>query len=174
MFYEIDPAVARIARDRRLFTYLADSRAERTDVVLGDARLRLREAPDRSYDLIVLDAFSSDAIPAHLLTREAIGLYRAKLAPDGLIAVHISSRFLDLRRLLAAQARDAGLIGRVRLDPIADRPEGKTTSVWAVLAPPDADLGPIEDDPRWTLLAARASDRAWTDDFIDILGAFRR
>src|SRR5262249_45082582 len=107
--YQIDPAVERVARDPRYFTYLSDCRAGRLDVVLGDARLRLREAPDHEFDLIVLDAFSSDAIPLHLLTREALHLYLDKLADHGLIAVHISNRFLDLAPVLGALARDADL-----------------------------------------------------------------
>ena len=115
-FYEIDPAVVRIARDPRFFTYLKDCRARSQDVVVGDARLRLRDAPDGGYGLIVLDAFSSDAIPMHLLTREALRLYRDKLADGGLIAFHISNRYLDLAPVLGALARDAGLIDRIRRD----------------------------------------------------------
>ena len=100
-FFEIDPAVAKIARDPRFFTFLADSRAASIAVVLGDARLRLGDAPDHSYGLIVLDAFSSDAIPTHLLTREALQLYRAKLEKDGLLAFHISNKWIDLAPILA-------------------------------------------------------------------------
>ena len=84
-FYEIDPVVERIARDPRFFTYLRDCQAEVVDIVLGDARFRAARAPDHAYRLIVLDAFSSDAVPVHLLSREAIRLYRAKLA-DGRLA----------------------------------------------------------------------------------------
>src|SRR5262249_38021787 len=92
-FYEIDPAVYRIASDPRYFTYLPDAeqRGAKVAVVLGDARLRLREGPDGAFGLIVVDAFSSDAIPIHLLTEEAFALYLSKLAEGGLLAVHISN-----------------------------------------------------------------------------------
>ena len=90
-------------------------------MVVGDARLRLRDAPDGGYGLIVLDAFSSDAIPMHLLTREALRLYRDKLADGGLIAFHISNRYLDLAPVLGALARDAGLVDRVRRDATSRR-----------------------------------------------------
>jgi SAM-dependent methyltransferase len=94
-FYEIDPAVARIAVDPRYFSFVHDSRAS-VRIVIGDGRLELQGAPDRSYDLIVLDAFSSDSVPVHLLTREAAQLYLRKLRPGGLLAYHVSSRFFDL------------------------------------------------------------------------------
>ena len=95
-FYEIDPIVVQIARERCYFTMLDESRAGSTEVVLGDARLRLQDAPDHGYKLIVLDAFSSDAIPTHLLTREALRLYLSKLAEGGIIAFHISNHYVDL------------------------------------------------------------------------------
>jgi spermidine synthase len=170
-FFEIDPAVLRIARDPNFFTYLADCRATSCDVVLGDARLRLRDAPDSGYGLIVLDAFSSDAIPMHLLTREALELYRRKLADGGLIAFHISNRYLDLTRVLRALARDAGLVGRVCHDqnvPPEQLREGKYASSWFVMAARDADLGTLADDPRWEASEPRPGDMVWTDDFSNL------
>ncbi|HEU5424616.1 MAG TPA: fused MFS/spermidine synthase, partial [Nitrolancea sp.] len=115
-FYELDPAVIRIARDPRYFTFLSDSRAGRIDVIEGDARLRLREAPERAFELIVLDAFSSDAVPAHLLTREALALYRHQLAAGGQIVFNITNRYLDLEPVVGALARDAGMVCRVCYD----------------------------------------------------------
>ncbi|MBX6312392.1 MAG: fused MFS/spermidine synthase [Isosphaeraceae bacterium] len=171
-FYEIDPVIARIARDPRYFTYLADCRAGLPEVILGDARLRLRDAPAGSYDLIVLDAFSSDAAPTHLLTREALRLYRRKLAAGGLLAFNLSSRYLDLDPVLGALARDAGLIGRIRHDLDLSRAEvraGKQPSIWAVLAARAADLGPLADDPRWQEPRIRPQEVIWTDDFSDIV-----
>ncbi len=100
-FYEIDPAVERVARRPDYFTFLEDCRASSLEVILGDARLRLRDAPEHGYALIVLDAFSSDAIPSHLLTREARELYQRKLATGGMIAFHISNSFLDLAPVAA-------------------------------------------------------------------------
>jgi hypothetical protein len=114
-YYEIDPVVERIARDRRYFTFLSDCPPE-VDIVLGDARLTVPRAAAGSYDLIVLDAFSSDAIPIHLVTREALGEYLDKLTPGGAIAFHISNRHLDLEPVLARIARDANLVGRLRRD----------------------------------------------------------
>ena len=107
VFYEIDPAIQRVAEDKNLFTYLSDCGSP-YEVKIGDGRLRIKDAPDGSYDMIFLDAFSSDSIPVHLLTREAFALYFRKLKPEGLIVVHISNRFMDLAPLVAAQAKDSG------------------------------------------------------------------
>jgi hypothetical protein len=172
-FYEIDPAVVRIARDPRAFTFLRDSLAGTIDVVVGDARLRLREAVDGASDLIVLDAFSSDAIPTHLLTREALRLYRAKLAGGGLIALHLSNRTIDLDPVVGRLARDAGLLARVRHDRTLtpeQRRAGKSTSIWAVLAAAPSDLGALASDPRWRPARLRPGNRAWTDDYSNVVG----
>ncbi|HEX8204260.1 MAG TPA: fused MFS/spermidine synthase [Isosphaeraceae bacterium] len=173
-FYEIDPAVVRIAREVRYFTYLNDCRAAGWAIVEGDARRGLRAAPRHGSGLIVLDAFSSDATPVHLLTREAMALYRDKLADGGLIACNISSRYLDLEPVLGAVARDAGLVCRVRRDlhvSRAERAAGRQASIWAVLAARPGDLGPLADDPRWP--APRPGGAAWTDDYSNIIRCFR-
>jgi hypothetical protein len=175
-FYELDPAVVRIARDPRFFTFLRDCPARSLTLVEGDARLRLAEAPDGGYDLIVLDAFGSDAAPMHLLTREALRLYRRKLSPGGLLAFNLSSRYLDLDTVVDALAADAGLACRVCYDvdvSPAEVRDGKQPSIWAVLAASPADLGPLANDPRWVVPRLRPGQRPWTDDFSDILGAFR-
>jgi spermidine synthase len=174
-YYEIGPAIERIARDPRYFTYLRDCRASTLEVVLGDARLQLRTAPEVGYGLIVLDAFSSDAIPMHLLTREALGLYRRKLTPDGAIAFHISNRFLDLAPVLGALARDSGLVSRVRYDinpSVAEQQMGKSPSIWLVMAHRDADLGPLATDPVWVAPRVRPDEPVWTDDFSNIIEHF--
>ena len=111
-FYEIDPLVERVARDPRFFTYLEDCQADSVEIVLGDARLQLRSAPDHGYQLIVLDAFSSDSLPVHLISREALALYRAKLATGGVLAFNLSNRYLDLDPVMSRQAQDAGLFYR--------------------------------------------------------------
>jgi spermidine synthase len=171
-FYEIDPGVIAIARNERYFTFLRNCRAREPVIVAGDARLRLREAPAQAYDLIVLDAFGSDSIPIHLVTREAFALYVEKLAPGGLIAVHVSHRMLDLRPVLAAAAADQGLIARVREDAPAEvLARGQDASRWIVLARGEHDFASIEVDPRWRQLSSDEHARPWTDDFSNLLGA---
>jgi hypothetical protein len=170
-FFEIDPRVIAIARDARYFTFLRDCRAAALAMVAGDARLRLREAPARAYDLIVLDGFSSDSIPVHLVTREAIALYLEKLASGGRIAFHVSHRLLDLRGVLGALAADRGLIARIREDPPgAALARGQDASRWVVMARSGKDLGAIDTDPRWQPLLAAPGERPWTDDFSNVLG----
>ena len=169
-FYEIDDAVVRIARDPRFFTYLQDSQADATDIVLGDARLRLRDAPDHTYQLIVLDAFSSDAVPVHLLSREAIRLYRAKLTTEGMLVFNLSNRYLDLDPIMARQAEDAGLVYRVRYDlnlSDEEKQSGKQASIWAVMTATERDLGALADDPRWQAPNPRPGSAVWTDDYSD-------
>jgi spermidine synthase len=174
IFYEIDPSVERIARDRRFFSFLDDSRAATTEVILGDARLRLQEAPGNAYKIIVLDAFSSDAIPIHLLTREALRLYISKLAPGGVIALHISNSYIDLVPVLGALARDAGLTCLVcsDLDVVPEEAErGKQPSIWGVMVRSDHDLGGLANDPRW--LPASGPGALWTDDYSSIVEHLR-
>jgi hypothetical protein len=172
-FYEIDPTVERIARDPRLFTFLADAPG-RCRVVIGDARLALAAASDR-YDLVIADAFSSDAMPVHLFTREAFALYRDRLRPRGVIAVNVTNRFLDLVPVLAANAGALGLVGVTRDDVVsaAEAAAGKSASRWVVLAGAADDLGLIGADPRWTSLRADPDTRLWTDDHSGIGGALR-
>jgi hypothetical protein len=175
-FYEIDPAIERIARDTRYFTYLRDCRAEALDVVLGDARLRLREAPDRGYRLLVLDPFSSDSLPVHLVTREAIRLYRSKLANGGVLAFHLSNRYLDLGPVMGRQAEDAGWVCRIRSDTRLTPEEsraGKQPSIWAVMAATADDLRGLASDPRWRRPAPRPRSRAWTDGYSDLASHLR-
>jgi hypothetical protein len=170
-FYEIDPAVLRIARDPRYFTYLTVCPPE-IQVVLGDARQSLASAPDRHYRLIVLDAFSSDAIPTHLLTREALRLYLDKLSESGLLALHISNRHLDLEPTVANLAHDAKLVALAQLEVAIGKDEaraGRTPSHWVVLARRPEDLGAFREDQRWRPLPPRPDRRLWTDDFSNIL-----
>jgi spermidine synthase len=174
-FYEIDPAIERIARDTRYFNYLSDCRASNLQVTLGDARLQLRKAPERGYDMIILDAFSSDAIPMHLLTREALSLYRSKLTPDGVIAFHISNRFVDLAPVLGALARDAGLACRLRRDlapGIGEEQRGKNPSTWLAMACNDTDIGPLAQNPLWVPPEVPPGEKPWTDDFSNIIEHF--
>jgi hypothetical protein len=175
-YYEINPAVVSIAEDPRYFTFLADAFPDPSglEIVLGDARLRLREAADASYDLVILDAFSSDAIPAHLLTREAIALYRAKMRPGGMLAAHISNRYLDLAPVFGALASDAGLFMRGRADmkvSEAEQRDGKMPSLWVVLGENDAAFGSLASDPRWVVVKRR-TPRVWTDDYSNLMSVY--
>ena len=174
-FYEIDPSVVRIARNPQYFTYLQDC-APDSDILLGDARLSLVSAPDRVYDLIVLDAYSSDSIPVHLLTREALVLYERQLAPGGVLAFHISNLYLDLKPALGNLAADAGMAGIVRDDLVLDAEQqasGKSASQWAIMGRLASDLGALASDPRWQPLATQPGTPVWTDDYSSILSVFR-
>jgi hypothetical protein len=171
-FYEIDPAVERIARSGRYFTFLKNSRARTLKILVGDGRLKLKNAGDHSYGLIVLDAFSSDSIPIHLITREALQLYIRKLADNGMLAFHITNRRLDLEPVLANLASDAGLIGLIRKDfsvSNAERAKGKERSVWVVMARHKDVIATLNSDPRWHILHPSVRTGVWTDDFSNIL-----
>jgi SAM-dependent methyltransferase len=171
-FFEIDPAVVNVARGGGSFTFLADTRGD-VDVVLGDGRQSLRAVADGTYGLLVLDAFTSDAIPVHLLTREALELWLRKLAPGGVIAVHLSNRYLDLASPLAATATDLGLVARVRFHAVsdADARAMKLASHWMVIARTAGELAPLAPDTRWQ--APRPGAAAWTDDASDVWRALR-
>jgi hypothetical protein len=174
-FYEIDPAVERIARDTRYFTFLKDSPAK-VSIVLGDARRSLTIAPDLHYDLIVLDAFSSDAIPIHLLTKEALTLFLTKLQEGGLLVFHISNRYLNLRPVLGNLAHDLNLAGLVQDDmKLSDFEKNakKAPSTWVVMARRSSDLGQLTVDPRWRPLPERSTTGVWTDDFSNIVRVFK-
>ena len=175
-FYEIDPLIRRLATDRRYFTYLRDC-LETYAIVMGDARLSLAHAPDASYDLLIVDAFSSDAIPIHLLTREALRLYFAKVAEGGLLAFHISNRYLRLAPVLAAIAQQNGLSGVQGRDlhlSQAQQHQGKSASHWVILAQRPEDLDPLtREDTRWRPLNTQPGVKAWTDDFSDLLSVLR-
>lgn len=173
-FYEIDPLVAHIARTARYFTYLRDC-APRTNTVIGDARLSLGAAADGEFDLIVLDAFSSDAIPAHLMTKEAVALYLRKLNDSGVVAFHISNRYLDLRPVIIALANDArvaGALGERAPDPEA-RGRMHYGSRWMVLARHASVLSELVKIDGWSALGTWPASRLWTDDYTDVLGAMR-
>jgi SAM-dependent methyltransferase len=153
-YYEIDPLVQRIALDPLYFTYVRDAqeRGVQVDVVLGDARLRLEErarsgSPDK-FVLLIMDAFSSDAIPLHLITREALAVYLDNLAPDGLLVFNISNRYLDLEPVLGNLAATAGLAGVIQSDS-DNRIPGKASSTWVVLARQESVLDRLLHEGRW-------------------------
>lgn len=174
-FYEIDPVIVRIARDTGQFTYLR--RCQPDPVIrIGDARIRLAaEAPD-SLDLLALDAFSSDAVPAHLLTREAFATYARVLSRRGLLLIHISNRFVDLEPLVAAAARDGGwAVRKLAYAPTdLDREAEATGSVWLALSR-DVDMLArlAAQGGDWRRVAAPRGLAAWTDDYSTVLPFIR-
>jgi hypothetical protein len=172
-FYDIDPLVKAIATNENYFTYVRDSRAS-CEIVLGDARLKLREAADHTYGILVVDAFSSDSIPIHLLTREALEMYFQKLTEDGILAVHISNRHLDLQPVLANLARQLKLFALRQEDDDSDRRQvpGISNSDWVVLARRREDLGKLADDERWSAVQTDPQVGVWTDDYSNLLGVF--
>jgi len=172
-FYELNPAVAQLAQGNRYFSYLDRCAAARVNIVLGDARLRLNDAPDASYDLIVLDAFSSDAVPVHLLTREAMRLYIAKLNPAGWLALHVSNRSLDLHQIVARLADDAGLQAFNFDDARFDRERGREPSQWIVVAPQTANTAALQADKRWRALPLAINAPLWRDDFSAVVSVFK-
>lgn len=163
--YEINPLVLDLAR--REFTYIQDSPA-RVETALGDGRLLLERDPPQSFDILVMDAFSGDSVPVHLITREAFRAYRRHLRPGGILAVNITNRYLDLRPVMAAAARE---MGRVAVEYSYDAPEEEPMcfgNVWALIVEPDALR-------RFPLLSPgaeiepRPGFRTWTDDFSNML-----
>jgi SAM-dependent methyltransferase len=171
-FFEIDPDVIQIARNPRLFTYLRDCRGE-CDIIEGDARLRIAEAQDNQFDTIILDAFSSDSIPLHLLTREALQLYCRKLKSDGVLVLHISNRYLDLEPVLAALAQNNRLVCFARDAGVSDEEDrnGHYGSHYLVMARRERDLGGLPKKSEWKHPVAPAGLRPWTDDYSNILSA---
>ncbi|HEY2906523.1 MAG TPA: fused MFS/spermidine synthase [Vicinamibacterales bacterium] len=168
-FFEIDPAVERIARTREYFSFM-DACGDRCRVVIGDARVSLTRVPERTYDLLVLDAFSSDAIPMHLLTREAFGVYLSRLTPDGVLVLHISNRHLRLAPIVGRLAESHGLVALQEIDAIQPgSPEGKQASQWVVMGRKPADVDALTRDTRWSALAPPPATPLWTDDFSNIL-----
>ena len=174
-FFEIDPTVERVARNPRLFTFLGACQPD-ARIVLGDARLSLGRMPANSFDLLVMDAFASDAIPLHLLTTEAVELFVSKLSATGIVAFHISNRHLDLMPVMAAVAKRAGLVGVGRTDELRDDAADDTmplVSRWAILARHLEDLEPLASDSRWLSLENQAAGRAWTDDYSNVVAAWK-
>jgi len=163
-FLEIDQAVADIADDTRFFAFLSDSEAD-VEVRIGDGRLLVSEMAAGELDLVVLDAFSSDAIPVHLLTREAFGMYREKVTGTGALAVHVSNRHFDLVPVVAAAAEHLGWSGAVGSGGQGDQ---VVPSTWVVISP-DGDLvGDLLKLERWQPLDTDKTV-TWTDDYSSVL-----
>ena len=171
-FYEIDPLIEDVARNNSLFTYLNDCPGQ-NEVILGDARLSLADAEDASYGVMVADAFSSDAIPVHLMTREAIDLYFDKLDENGVLVMHISNRHLELESVLGNVAQDAGLACRAQYDQLNEGIPGKFVSHWVVMTREEGNLGDMAGDERWRTCDQDPSAPVWTDDYSNLLSTFQ-
>ena len=171
-FYEINPAVVRVAGNTNYFTLLNGCMSTKPQVILGDARLRIRDAQPNQYELILLDAFSSDSIPTHLMTREAVELYLTKLSPDGFLAFHISNRTLNLEPVLGDLAASLGLVcyafNETEINP-HHAAEGKDSSHWLVMARDTESLGNFPRYDTWQPVAPRDPPEIWTDDYSQIL-----
>ena len=144
-------------------------------VRLGDARLSIATDTTR-YDVLVLDAYSSDAIPVHLLTREALGDYVIHLAPHGVLVLHLSNRYFDLEPVVARIVRDRGWAGRMRSDAHlsdSEQARGRVASDWAVVAREEQDLAPLEGVPHWRPLRRTETAPLWTDNHTSLVSVLR-
>ncbi len=175
-FYEIDPAVAKIALDARYFSFLQRCRPGPT-ILIGDARITLAQQRSNDADVLVIDAFSSDSVPMHLLTREAFAIYRRHLQPRGLLMIHISNRYIDLRPVIAAAAK-AGWSAALRqyVPDTAGAALNFRPSVWVALSADPAKIAELKAESpagAWEPLAARAGFAPWEDGYASILPLLR-
>jgi hypothetical protein len=170
-FFEIDPVIIGIASNEAYFTFLTSCQPT-PDIVLGDARLTMAREANESFDLIIVDAFSSDAVPVHLMTAEAIKLYLDKVKPDGIVLLHISNRYLDLESVVGATALALpGTHGFIVSDDAADGSYAQSTSTVGLLAKSEEALAPFRSMETIAEFDAGGL-RPWTDDYSDILGPF--
>ncbi|HEY2070199.1 MAG TPA: fused MFS/spermidine synthase [Rhizomicrobium sp.] len=173
-FYEIDPLVEQMAVHSGLFRGLPTCAPQAT-VVLGDGRLNLERSGPQHFDILILDAFSSDAIPIHLMTREAFASYLRALKPHGVVMVHITNRYFDLAPIIARIAPELGLVAYERnFHPQAGTDFALLSlSRWVLVARDPADIGAIAHDPNWQRLNAKPQTKLWTDDFSNVLSALQ-
>jgi len=172
--YEIDPLVVTIAQNPEYFRYM-DECAQQAEVKVGDARLSLAAEPDQKFDLLVMDAFSSDAVPTHLLTEEAIQLYFKKLKPQGILAFHITNRHLQLKKVLSIHSENLQLASLIQeYQPVDEIPMIVATD-WVVLARKEAVLGPLRlsNLGHWQKMPLYFDMKPWTDDFTNIVAVWK-
>jgi spermidine synthase len=173
-YYEIDPAVVRIAKDPRRFSFLTEC-APDAKIVIGDARLTLADTADGQYDILIVDAFSSDAIPTHLLTKEAMAIYKNKIKPDGMILMHISNKHMALTPVVAGIAEANGLVARANdSDEGYDDDNHMFGSLVVAVARRDEDFGPLAKTGGWVEEEADEDEWVWTDDYSNVIGAILR
>jgi hypothetical protein len=171
-FFEIDPVMVTIATDARRFSFISRC-APDARIILGDARLRLAAHPPRSFDILAVDAFSSDSVPMHLLTREALGVYAQALKPGGILMMHISNRYLDLEPVLAEGARAGGWHAALLDHKADDRYLNDHPSTWVAMTRAPAKMDELKrasGAPRsWRALRTREGFSGWSDDYASIL-----
>jgi SAM-dependent methyltransferase len=164
-FYEINPLDVRIANQE--FTFLRDSEAQ-IRIVEADARLSLERQPGQQYDALAVDAFSSDSIPVHLLTREAFELYFRQLKPDGVLALHVSNQYLDLLPVVEAAAARLGKEA-ILVNNGDDHQRGIYSASWILIGSPQGFYGKGEMEKAGAILLPAARERPWTDDYSSVL-----
>lgn len=174
-FFEIDPMVDRMARDPRWFTFISDCAAGPVGTVLGDARLTLAQQPDAAFDILIIDAFSSDVVPTHLLTVEALADYLRLVGPTGVVVLHVSNRNLDITLPTVAAARQLGAAERHRI--YVERPDqpdmAEASTEVLIMSPTEEGLADFVTDPGWRVIADTRV-RPWTDDYVNLWGALVR
>jgi hypothetical protein len=172
-FFEIDQTMVDTARDPRYFTYVRSCEPDLRPVI-GDARLTFAREPDGLYDLIIVDAYSSDAIPIHLATEEAMKIYKGKLAPQGAVLMHVSNRHLELSSVVVGIAEANDLKSWVYSEDSGRDSEYIFSTSVVVSAREEADIGKLASSDQWTETEADEEQRVWTDDYSNVLGAVYR
>jgi len=174
-YYEIDPAVVDMATNPDFFSFMADCSIE-SDIRIGDARMTLEALPANSQDMIVIDAFSSDSIPTHLLTKEALVLYLSKLKDDGLMFFHTSNRVMDVSSVVVRLANDARLESRlVSISDFSDKEYGEfyNASIGVLIGDKARLVAATQDNPEWKVLVPSPSVKLWSDDYSSIIGSIK-
>jgi spermidine synthase len=170
-YYEIDPSVVKIAKDTKRFTFLSEC-APDVKIVVGDARLTLADAPNGQYDVLIVDAFSSDAIPTHLLTKEAMAIFKDKIKPDGIVLMHISNKHMTLSPVVAGVAEANDMVSRANdSDEGYDDDNHVFGSLVVAVAHKDEDFGPLAKSEKWVEQEADENEWVWTDDYSNVIGA---
>jgi hypothetical protein len=172
-FFEIDQTMVDTARDPKYFTYIQGCEPDLKPVI-GDARLTFAREPDGIYDLIIVDAYSSDAIPVHLATQQAMAIYKSKLAPQGAVVVHVSNRHLELSSVIVGIAGANNLKSWVYSEDTDRDDEYIFATSVVVCARKEADVGKLASSEDWALEEANENQRVWTDDYSNVLGAVWR
>ena len=174
-FFEIDPVVVQIARGSDYFHYMAEC-AGNSEIILGDGRLSLHKVSNEQFDLLLMDAFASDSVPVHLITQEALDLYMAKLAPDGLVAFNISNNYMNFIPVLAKLAESRGFsirVNKYRTPESLWFSSYKFGSDWIVMSRTPEALQFLDGKTGWQPVNAATNQRLWTDDYSNIIGVLK-